>query len=137
MTELLIAIFAKFNTALVPSVFANPLYADRIPSGGAVPAYPYCIYGQILGKKMTRTFGKLDIEFPAIQFDAYANTKTAALTSIQSVTNTFDYVTLTLTSGVAVACVRRREPDAGYEGRDQNNNDVYRGTVQYDFIIQK
>lgn len=139
MTETLAAIVAKFNGNLVPSPFTGNVYYDHVPPVTAANPleYPYCVLKQILGKRMVRTFGEKDIEYPAIQFNAYSNAHDTALAAIESVASTFDYVKLTLTSGLFLAFVRRRDPFAEYRGQDQNKDDVYAGIIQYDSIVQK
>jgi hypothetical protein len=148
MIALLAAITTKFNSALVPGTFSEQLYGANVPSidsaagstGATVLAYPYCRYVQVPGKPLQYAFGNVGIENPVIQFDVFHNDSAGALTAIEAVAGVFDpanpYVPLTLTTGKMLSIYRQKEPVCIYEGRDQNDDDVWHAWVRYEISVQ-
>jgi len=140
MLDVMQAVVTYFNANL-SGTFPGGLYEDHIPSGTATPTYPYCVY-QFLGiDKNDTTFTNKIIENPTLQFAAYSNSVSTAMTAAEAIATAFDPLynsgSVSLSGGRWLSLIRQLPPLPMFEGQDEIGNDIHKGMVRYSLSIQR
>lgn len=140
MLDVMQAVVTYFNANL-SATFPGGLYEDRIPSSTTTPTYPYCVYQFIGIDKNDLAFTNKIIENPTLQFSAYSNGVSSAMTAAEAVTTAFDAIynsgAVALTGGRWLSLTRPLPPLPAFEGQDEQGNDVHKGVVRYNLSVQR